>query len=194
MSHPFEFVEQTLWLKVGFAVVLVAALALTAQYMKVLGEKLVASDNAVASNRSGVGGMLLYEFAGSEARANEILTTWEKNEATKTAKQSLYVDFLFLVIYSTTFAYFCYLVASTFSAHSIWFIIGMLLVYGQWLAAIFDSLENIALLAMLWHQEAITALPQLAFWFAAFKFFLVFVGVGYIVVGGLILGVSKLSG
>jgi hypothetical protein len=136
-------------------------------------------------------GIISYELAGSEAQAGAILATWASVPAgTASARRSLYLDYLFLCFYSTLFSQGCYLAASAFKEAKGWYTAGLWLMYGQWLAATLDAVENAALLAMLNRQQAVVSLPQLALLAASAKFLLIFLGLGYALVG-LVKGITS---
>ncbi len=138
------------------------------------------------------GGIVSYELAGNEAYTNEILTAWEQIPgALAAAQQSLWLDFLYLVLYSTTIAYLCYLAAMAFNPGSSEYRVGIWLMYAQWLAAIFDAFENIALLIMLKQGQAVWPLSQVAFWLASLKFLLIILGLAYVLIGLLIRARNK---
>jgi len=192
---PFLNVDYTVWLKV--LLVIVVLVGLIAGVWFVFGKlqalnkllKIPAAPRAIVS----------YQFAGSRDRVNNILTGWKDKElmaeeqeiligrrnqtATDAARESLYWDFPFLILYSTLLALLVYLVAIGVEGCPGWLFVGFLLMYGQWLAAIFDFFENIALLIMLNNNAAIVALPQLAFLLAALKFLLIILGFSYFLVG-----------
>ena len=62
---------------------------------------------------------------------------------------------------------------------------GAALAWGQWLAAWFDAVENIALIAMLF-GAVVSPWPQVAYWCAVIKFALVFLGLVYAFYGGVV--------
>lgn len=69
--------------------------------------------------------------------------------------------------------------------------IGVALAWGQWLAALFDASENIALLKML-HGPVVEPWPQMARWSAVPKFMLVGAGSLYAVVGACVYCATKI--
>ena len=87
-------------------------------------------------------------------------------------------------VYSTTIALACVWGAAVLSAGR-WRILGLLLAWGLWLAAIFDAIENSALIVMLFGTVA-NPYPQMAYICAICKFSLIILGLVYILIAGLI--------
>jgi hypothetical protein len=128
-------------------------------------------------------GIVSFEFAGNVSTAQAILDSWDL-QARVHAGFSLGSDFLFLVLYSTTIGYACAWVASGLRDGAwplAWF--GILLAWGQWLAALLDGVENTALWIILTNGPSVPW-PQIAWWCAAVKFTLVLLGLVYVMLGG----------
>jgi hypothetical protein len=68
--------------------------------------------------------------------------------------------------------------------------LGIYLAWGQWLAALFDALENAALLTLLLGNIQ-SPYPQAARIFAAMKFTLIAFGLIYVVLGTLVKVVNR---
>lgn len=88
-----------------------------------------------------LGGILDLEFANSPAKLMEVLSAWDLN----TAKQNIWLDFIFIPAYVLFFALF-----TAFSAAK-WKValinkIGLLLVRAAFAAGIFDIAENLLML------------------------------------------------
>jgi hypothetical protein len=123
-------------------------------------------------------GIISFEFAGSAARTAEILDSWGEAGRLRAAFiQGL--DFLFLVVYSTTIALGCLWAARWLEGRG-WRLssLGILLAWGQGLAALFDTVENIALVLLLFGWLA-SPWTQVAWVCAAVKFALIFMGMVY---------------
>ncbi len=123
-------------------------------------------------------GIVSFELAGSPERAAAMLNSWDADAHARAAFiQGL--DFLFPAVYSTTVALGCIMAASALSARRLplahW---GRALAWGQWIAAIFDYLENIALVVLLF-SPAQAPWPQMAAVCAVIKFGLLFAGLVY---------------
>lgn len=123
-------------------------------------------------------GIVSFEFAGSTQKAQKILDSWD-NAAQLRAAFIQGLDFLYLVIYSTTIAIAC-LWAGQILHKARWPFasLGILLAWGLWLAAILDAVENIALVIIML-RRIITPLPEIAAVCATIKFALIFLGLVY---------------
>jgi hypothetical protein len=126
-------------------------------------------------------GIVPFELAGSQERADEILAEWGE-EGQDAARESLWIDFGFLVAYGTLLTLLLGL-ARDVSADRGWrrlAAVGAALVPLGVLVAGFDALENICLLLVL--DGAGSAFPLLATVFAACKFALLAIAIGYLLV------------
>lgn len=137
-------------------------------------------------------GIVSYELAGSLSRAEAILASWDP-EARAHAAFSLGFDYLFLLAYSTTIALACLWSAGVLKARG-WSLaaLGAPLAWGQWLAALLDALENLALTVILFNAPA-SPWPEIARWSAILKFTLVFAGMVYAFLGLAVSLVQRLS-
>jgi hypothetical protein len=130
-------------------------------------------------------GILAFEFDPIKT-----LSLWDSIEKTWAAF-SLGLDFLFLVIYSTLLSLGCVYVASFFQKGT-WVTLGIVLAWGQWIAAFFDTLEDISLVAILFgsHSSFIALISRYS---ASIKFVLIISGLIYIMFGifKIILGIFK---
>lgn len=131
-------------------------------------------------------GIIALEKAGSEEKARQIIAAWDASEARSRALFNVHLDFLFLVVYSTTVALACILASGMFRTPARWeSTVGVALAWGQWLAALLDAVENVALLKML-RGPVTEPWPWIARWSAIPKFILIGAGVAYAVVGACI--------
>jgi len=123
-------------------------------------------------------GIITYEFAGTVERAGEILNSWNHN-AQLHAAFSLGLDFLFILLYSTTIGMAC-VWAGQVLARDRWPLVGVAvpLAWGLWLAAILDAVENFSLIKVLYGPIA-SPWPAVARICAMIKFGLVFIGLIY---------------
>ena len=126
-------------------------------------------------------GIISYEFAGDIPGAQAILDSWSAPVRVRVGL-NLGLDFLFLALYSTTIACVCAWIAGALPAAAA--ALGIALAWGQWLAALLDTVENIALLNILLNAPA-SPWPQIARLCAVFKFALVFLGLLYALMGGI---------
>ncbi|CAN5538821.1 hypothetical protein BH10PLA2_BH10PLA2_06300 [soil metagenome] len=127
-------------------------------------------------------GIVSFELAGDAANARTMLDSWD-SPARIAAGFSLGFDYLFLCCYSTSIAFGCVWAATKLHTRFAWVVTcGLALAWGQWLAAIFDAVENYALLQQLFHGPDATW-TVLAWWCAVLKFVLVILGLGYFLLG-----------
>jgi len=125
------------------------------------------------TNDSAPSGIVSYEFAGDRAAAQEIINSWDET-ARVYAGFNLGLDFLYLLLYSTTIA--MALLWLTDGIQARWLAnLAQFLAWGLWLAALLDACENYALFTMLVDGPSATW-PQVAWWCAAVKFSLVIAG------------------
>ena len=171
MKHPFQNLGSE---RRGLFLVLLVLTLLVMGAMNVLGSPLI--------NSAAPFGIISFELAGSSQRAAEILASWD-HDAQLYAALNLGLDFLFMVLYSTTIGLGC-IWASDVLAVNNWPLekIGLPLAWGQWLAALLDALENIALIVILL-STGLSPWSELARIFAIVKFGLVFLGMVYVFLG-----------
>lgn len=124
-------------------------------------------------------GIISYEFAGIPENAAAILNSWDANSQLRAAF-SLGLDFLFLVLYSTTIGIAC-IWASEVLLKNRWPLagVGIPLAWGLWLAALLDTIENVALTHILFNTPN-SPWPELAAICALIKFGLIFIGIVYV--------------
>lgn len=127
-------------------------------------------------------GMVTFELTGGEDRADEILTEWGE-DGQDAARESLWIDFGFLLAYGT-FLTLALLTVRDLSRERNWqrlAAIGAVVVSFGALGAGFDALENVCLLLTL--DGAGAAFPLLATIFAACKFVLLTIAIAYLLAG-----------
>jgi len=177
MRHPFETMaasQRKLWFEILFPLTL-GVMAI----MQATGHPLQ-TDAAPQ-------GIVSFELAGDGSTAQAMIQSWTP-AALPHAGFSLGFDFVFMLLYSTTIGLACVWAAGVLGARLS--AVGIALAWGQWLAALLDAVENGALLVML--LEAVRApWPQIAFWCAALKFGLVFLGLGYAALGAVGWGLRR---
>ena len=180
--HPFDFIPPGwwplfFWLLLGLAVLLMVVFWVT---------------GAPLTTDAAPYGIVSFELAGSVENAKAILESWD-TEAKIRAAFSLGFDFLFMVVYASTIAFGCGL-ASRVLRRSNWPLAngGNVLAWGVLLAAFFDVIENMALLSMMF-GPVISPWPEIAYGCAVIKFILVFVGIVYVIYGGVVGLVEKVT-
>jgi hypothetical protein len=127
-------------------------------------------------------GIVPFELAGSQDRADEILSEWG-NDGQDAAREQLLIDFAFLIAYGTFLVLAVAAVRDRLAGRG-WrrlAAIGAFVVPFGAAAAAFDAAENVCLLAVL--EDAGPSFPTLATTFAAAKFALLLAAIAYLVVG-----------
>ena len=162
MYHPLNSIPQGKRLAT-FLLLLVATVALSV-ILRVIGPS---TPNIVD-----------FELAGSIGRASSIINAWDI-AAQLRASFGLGLDYLFMPVYSTTIALACLWGAGVLPGRKLR-ALGMLFAWGLWLAAVFDVIENLALLVMLFGTVE-APYPQMACICATCKFSLIILGLVYIV-------------
>ena len=127
-------------------------------------------------------GIVSFELAKDINMSISIISSWNLN-AKINAGLSLGIDFLYLVIYSIFFATSCYLISQKYiNKNNLIFKTGLLLTKLQFVAALFDAIENIALIKLLIGSNN-KIYSSIAFYFASIKFLIIALGIVYIIIG-----------
>ncbi len=172
MRHPFENIKPNVQ-KNCFITLLILTIVVMA-IMNIIGSPL--------TTVSAPSGIVSFELAFTQARAQEIISSWNSDAQLRAAFiQGL--DFLFPLIYSSALGLGCLITARILLLRGKPLqSIGSLLAWGLLLAAACDYLENIALVAELfgWIE---TPFPQIAAICAVIKFSMIFLAIGYILYG-----------
>jgi hypothetical protein len=125
-------------------------------------------------------GIVSFELAGDGPSAQAILDSWDC-QARAHAGFSLGFDFVFMLLYSSTIGLACVWAARVLPGRYRSLVaVGLMLAWGQWLAALLDMVENVALLIILLDSPG-APWPQVARWCVVPKFALVFLGLAYAV-------------
>jgi hypothetical protein len=134
-------------------------------------------------------GIVAFELAGSQERADEILDEWG-SEGQDAAREQLLIDFAFLIAYGTFLVLAVAAVRDLLGRRGRTRLaeFGAVIVPFGALAAAFDAAENACLLAVL--DGAGHVFPVLAFIFAATKFALLAAAIAYLL-AGLALGLRR---
>jgi hypothetical protein len=131
-------------------------------------------------------GIIEFELARTSEKASEFYgELGEKGR--DAARESLYLDYPYLVLYALFYAAACVVVAARAAERGMDRLarLGRPLAWGAFAAAACDAVENVALLRVLdGHTDQ--PWPGIAFSFAAVKFALLIAAVLYIVVGFLL--------
>ena len=183
IRHPFAWMDIQVQ-RVAFWPFLILTLALVV-VQQVLGGPLMT--NAAPS------GIVSFELAGSVSNAREMLESWGVTGRVY-AGLSLGTDYLFLVAYSITISLGCVLISRRFVQRSSFLsAIGIILAWAIFCAALFDSVENYALIQTLLGAEQ-SLWPALARMCAIPKFLIVGLGLLYVLLGAMAWLVAKSMG
>ena len=173
-KHPFEWIKPKSQIPV-FIVSFISTLLILAG-MQILGKPLI--------TEAASAGIITLEFAGNLESAQTIIASWGQ-ESLIYAGLNLGFDYLFMMSYGITIGLGCILISQRVH-HKIRSIslLGIFLAWGSILAALLDALENYALIRVL--LGSINEVwPAIAKWCAGVKFFLVAIGIGYILIGAI---------
>jgi hypothetical protein len=180
--HPFDFIPpgwwpRFFWLLLGLTIVLMTVFGIT---------------GAPLTTDAAPYGVVSFELAGTVEKANQILDSWDV-EAQLRAAFGLGLDYVFMLAYASTIAFGCGMAARMLQDNS-WPLArwGGLLSWAVILAAFLDILENIALASIIFGSVA-SPWPQIARWCAIPKFVLVFMGIVYVIYGGIVALVERIS-
>lgn len=163
MKHPLLSIPNQR--RVPLFVLFLALTLLTMLALNISGRPLI--------TEAAPSGIVTYEFAGDTDTAAQIIDSWDEI-ARIHAGFNLGLDYLYLLLYSTTIAMALLWLTDCPSAGRI-AVLAVALAWGQWNAALLDAVENYALFTMLVNQPA-DPWPQIAWWCAAVKFGLVIAG------------------
>lgn len=175
--HPFDKIPvQARW----------PLLALLLALSLWLGTK-AGADGYLYNSQIAPDGIVSLEMAGNAADAHRIIRFWDLWGARDAARYSIRFDYVFLVFYSATIALACIMAAPLMGKGRLWHKrLGYVLAWAQWLAALFDAGENVALLKMLSASGFGNTWPVIARWCAIPKFALILAGVAYVLVTSLV--------
>jgi hypothetical protein len=180
--HPFDFVPVNYW--PGF---FWSLLGLSTVLMIIFG-----ISGAPLTTKAAPYGVVSFELAGTVERSLLILSSWDVNVQLRAAF-GLGLDYLFMVVYASTIAIGCGLAAQVLKRTG-WPLGGWgnSLGWAVFLAAILDSIENLALTTLIF-GSVVSPWPEIARWCAIFKFSLIFIGIVYVIYGGVVALVVRIS-
>jgi hypothetical protein len=136
-------------------------------------------------------GIVSFELAGELSLAQSMVKSWGRTGQVY-AGLNLGLDYLFLVAYASAIGLGCVLVVRNLSERvAILSLVGVMLAWGQFGAALLDCIENYALIRILLGTQR-DVFPVLARWCALPKFLIVAAGLVYIIIGALMVIVPKL--
>ncbi|MBK5278473.1 MAG: hypothetical protein JJE09_06385 [Bacteroidia bacterium] len=129
-----------------------------------------------------------FELAKTTDVATRIIKEWKEKDLVSQARKSIYLDFVFLVLYSVSIGIGC-VVFSLFTGNAFLIQWGSVLSKMVLFAGLFDVIENLAMLKTL-SGEVLKLPVAIAFWFATMKFIIVIFSLLF-VAGCLIFGGVK---
>ncbi len=183
ITHPYQHIPSRRRLAV-FLPLLALALVLTAILQAV---------DAPLKTAAAPQGIVSYELAGTTAGAERILASWN-GRAREHAALSLGLDFLYMPSYAIAIGLACAWLAEALRRRARWLgALGVILAWGQIVAALLDANENVALTTMLLAAVA-DPWPAIAFGCATVKFLLIGAGLLYAMVGGIGWVAARLRG
>jgi hypothetical protein len=182
LRHPFDFIPPGWWPRffwplLGLNILLMIVFSVT---------------GAPLTTEAAPYGVVSFELAGTVEKADEILSSWDA-AAQQRATFGLGLDFLFMVAYASTIAFGCGMAAQVLRGSG-WPLAqwGNRLAWGAILAALLDVVENLSLTIVIFGTVT-SPWPEIARWCAIFKFVLVFVGIVYVIYGGAVALVERIS-
>jgi len=166
MRHPFLRLSRNQLPKFFWPMFLSTIILLL--IMNILSQPLVTSQAP--------GGIISFELARTPTRSTAIMNSWDSTQKL-IAAFSLGLDYLFILCYSITLSLGCVWSSIVLNQQKLAIaLIGMIIAWLQWVAAILDGVENYSLFRILL-VETNFPYPQLAFWCAVLKFGIVFSGI-----------------
>jgi hypothetical protein len=172
MSHPFEKLHPVIQRRL-----FIVLLSLTILIMVIMNMVGMILNTAEAPS-----GIVSFELAYTPARAQSIINSWSSAAQLRAAFiQGL--DFLFPLVYSTMFGLGSIMAAGVLRIRGKRFAQwGVILAWGLWLAALFDYIENIALITLLFGRVT-SPFPEIAGVCAVIKFTMILLGTIYVLFG-----------
>jgi len=178
--HPFAWIKKESQVPVFIVSFIITILIIIG--MQILGKPLITG--------AAPSGIVSFEFAGDLETAQSIIASWGQEPLTY-AGLNLGFDYLFMVGYGITIGLGCIIISQKLiSRIKPLSLLGILLAWGSILAALLDALENYALIRLLLGSFN-EVWPVIAKWCAGVKFFLVVIEISYVLIGAVILLLTK---
>lgn len=130
--------------------------------------------------------IIAFELAKTVAVAEKLIADWGAEGVAK-ATTSIYMDFIFIVLYSTTIMMGCR-VAANYSKNEKLIILGAYLGMAIWVAGLLDVAENVSMLQTINNPTSLTT--SVAYYSAALKFLIVILCLLFII-SAAFMGVTK---
>jgi hypothetical protein len=135
-------------------------------------------------------GIVSFELAGTAQETTQMLDAWKQASAMGSVRMNILIDFLFIPFYALLFYTLCGSISVRHHGKAA--SLGVLLAFFSLIAALFDILENLLMLAATYGYYNDTTALLTAF-FAAAKFSLLALSLLYVVLLGLPLLIKKIS-
>ena len=145
--------------------------------------------DAPLKNEVSPNGIVSFELAKTVSNSEAILNSWDTN-AIQSAKNSMMADFLFLIVYSFFISLIVHRLNNRVWEKGFIYQIGILICWGVFLAALFDVIENIALVRLL-YGDLQQLWSSIAYYFAMMKFGILLFGVSFILMSFVVLPLKK---
>jgi hypothetical protein len=125
-------------------------------------------------------GIISFQLAKDVTISEAILNSWS-TQAKISAGLSIGIDFLYLIIYPSLIALLIHKLNKKLWSNHSFYSFGLIILYLQFVAALFDLIENIGLIQLLLGN--ITQFwTSIAYYFATIKFVLIAIGILYILI------------
>ena len=134
-------------------------------------------------------GIISFELAKELEVSENILNSWDTHARTS-AGMSMGFDFLFLIVYASFIALLIHKLNERVWKNTKIYKLGVLLIWGVVFAALFDPIENTALIKLLLGDLQQTW-TSIAFYFASMKFVLLILGVLFIIISWIVKIIRK---
>lgn len=135
-------------------------------------------------------GIVSFELAGTDNETTQMLDAWKQKAAMGSVRMNILIDFLFIPFYALLFYTLCGSISVRHHGKAA--SLGVLLAFFSLIAALFDVLENLLMLAATYgYYNDATAI--LTAFFAAAKFSLLALSLLYVVLLGMPLLIKKIS-
>ena len=172
MRHPLESMNPKS--QKNLFIILLSLTILIMLVMNIIGAPLTTA--------SAPAGIVSFELAFSPGNARQMLSSWDQ-EALLKASFIQGLDFLFPLVYSTSLGLGCLLAARSLCDKGKPLPgLGRITAWGLVLGALFDYIENIALLAVLFGSPR-SPFPEIAGVCALIKFTIIFFTIAYMIYG-----------
>lgn len=130
-------------------------------------------------------GIVSFELAKELSKSEDIINSWD-TVSKYAAGMSMGFDFLFLIIYSSFIGLLIYNINQSLWKGQSFYAIGVIMIWSIYFAALFDIIENIALINLLL-GDLNQIWSSIAYYFAMVKFVIILTCIIYIISNWLIM-------